>query len=99
MQITIAPYLLSTYKLIQCAFPNGIETQYYLPLLALLYDEMSDRNLAEIVAHYTTKHYGVVLNDVYRVKTTDVPKAEAIDKVKQRLLVCGYEEWLKEAES
>ena len=27
MQITIAPYLLSTYKLIQCAFPNGIETQ------------------------------------------------------------------------
>jgi len=33
MQITVAPYLLSTYKLIQCAFPNGIETQDYLPLL------------------------------------------------------------------
>ena len=99
MQITIAPYLLSTYKLIQCAFPNGIETQDYLPLLALLYDEMSDRNLAEIVVHYTGRHYAVVLNDVYRVVTTDVPKAETIDKVKQRLLVCGYEEWLKEAES
>ncbi|WP_375474020.1 DUF3349 domain-containing protein [uncultured Nostoc sp.] len=98
MQITIAPYLLSTYKLIQCAFPNGIETQDYLPLLALLYDEMSDRNLAEVVAYYTTKHYGVVLNDMYRVRTTDVPKASAIDKVKQRLLVCSYEEWLKEAE-
>jgi len=98
MQITIAPYLLSTYKLIQCAFPNGIETQDYLPLLALFYDEMSDRNLAEIVAYYTGRHYAVVLNDVYRVVTTDLPKAEAIDKVKQRLLVCGYEEWLKEAE-
>ncbi|AVH70133.1 DUF3349 domain-containing protein [Nostoc sp. 'Lobaria pulmonaria (5183) cyanobiont'] len=99
MQITIAPYLLSTYKLIQCAFPNGIETQDYLPLLALLYDQMSDRNLAEIVVHYTGRHYAVVLNDVYRVVTTDVPKAETIDKVKQRLLVCGYQEWLKEAES
>ncbi|MEH1933577.1 MAG: DUF3349 domain-containing protein [Nostoc sp.] len=98
MQITIAPYLLSTYKLIQCAFPNGIETQDYFPLLALLDDEMSDRNLAEVVAHHTTKHYGIVLNDVYRVRTTDVPKAEAIDKLKQHLLVCGYEEWLKEAE-
>ncbi len=99
MQITIAPYLLSTYKLIQCAFPNGIETQDYLPLLALLYDQMSDRNLAEIVVDYTGRHYAVVLNDVYRVVTTDVPKAETIDKVKQRLLVCGYEEWFKEAES
>ena len=67
--------------------------------MALLYDEMSDRNLAEIVVHYTGRHYAVVLNDVYRVVTTDVPKAETIDKVKQRLLVCGYEEWLKEAES
>ncbi len=96
MQLTIAPYLLSTYKLIECAFPNGIETQDYLPLLALLYDEISDRNLAEVVAHYTGKHYGVVLNDVYRVQSTDVPTPEAIDKVKQCLLACSYEEWLKE---
>ncbi|MHC5726144.1 MAG: hypothetical protein ACYTXY_18825 [Nostoc sp.] len=27
-----------------------------------------------------------------------LPKAEAIENVKQHFLVCGYEEWLKEAE-
>jgi hypothetical protein len=95
MQVTIAPHLQSTYQLIKSAFPNGIESQVYLPLLALLYDEMSDRNLAEVLAYYTGKDYGVVLNDVYRVKSTDIPIAEAITKVKQRLLACGYEDWLE----
>lgn len=95
MQVTIASHLQSTYQLIKCAFPNGIESQVYLPLLALLYDEMSDRNLAEVVACYTGKDYGVVLNDMYRV-STDIPSAEAITKVKQRLLACGYEDWLEE---
>jgi hypothetical protein len=60
MQVTIAPYLLSTYKLLQRSFPDGIEVQDYLPLLALLDDEMSDRNLAEVVAHYTGKDYEIV---------------------------------------
>ncbi|MFM6024834.1 MAG: hypothetical protein ACKPJH_19855 [Dolichospermum sp.] len=39
MQITISPHLQSTYKLIQCAFPKGIEPQNYLPLLALLSED------------------------------------------------------------
>ena len=96
MQVSIAPYLLSTYKLIQGAFPNGIDSESYFPLLALLYNEMSHRCLAEVIAHYTRKDYYIVLNDVYGVESTNVPTPRAIAKVKQRLLACGYEEWLKE---
>lgn len=96
MQITIAPYLLSTYNLIQCGFPNGIDSESYLPLLALLSDEISHRSLAQVIAHYTGKDYYIVLNDVYRVRSTDVPPSNGIEKVKQRLLSCGYEKWLKE---
>ena len=47
-QETISPHLQSTYKLIQNAFPKGIESPSYLPLLSLLSEEMSDRNLAII---------------------------------------------------
>jgi len=76
MQDVIAPYLTSTYKMIECAFPDGIDSQSYFPLLALLYYEMSDfsevRNLARVVAECTGKNYAVVLNDLYRVKSTDV---------------------------
>lgn len=96
MQVTLAPYLLSTYKLIQCAFPDGIDSEYYFPLLALLYNEMSDRCLAQVISQYTGQDYYIVLNDVYGVGSTNVPSPEAIVKVKQRLLACGYEKWLKE---
>jgi len=96
MQITILPYLQSTYKLIQCAFPNGIEAEDYEPLLALLSQEMSDKNLAEVIAYYLGKEYSVVLNDVYRVQSIDIPKAEAIANLKNNLLGCGYQQWLEE---
>ena len=96
MQVSIAPYMLSTYKLIQCAFPNGVDSESYFPLLALLYIEMSHRCLAQVVSQYTGKDYYLVLNDVYAVGSTNVPTPSAIAKVKQRLLACGYEEWLKE---
>ncbi|WP_407897504.1 DUF3349 domain-containing protein [Scytonema sp. NUACC26] len=91
-----APYLLSTYRLIQCAFPNGVDSESYFPLLGLLYNEMSHRCLAEVMAQYTGKDYYVVLNDVYGVESAQLPSPELIVKVKQRLLACGYEEWLKE---
>ncbi|HEY9802434.1 MAG TPA: hypothetical protein V6D25_18880 [Leptolyngbyaceae cyanobacterium] len=56
-----------TYKLIKCALHNGIKAEDYETLLALLSEEMSDRNLAEVIAYYVAKEYSVVLNDVYRV--------------------------------
>ncbi|WP_243147298.1 DUF3349 domain-containing protein [Scytonema sp. UIC 10036] len=57
MLVSIAPYLLSTYRLIQCAFPNGVDSESYFPLLALLYNEMSHRCLAQVMAQYTGKDY------------------------------------------
>lgn len=89
-------YLSSTYRLLKNAFPEGVDSENYFPLLATLYNEMSDRNLAQTVAYYTGKDYGQVLNDVYRVASTNIVKPEAIEKVKQRLRPFGYEDWLKE---
>lgn len=56
---------------------------------------MSDRNLAEVLAYYSDKDYSVVLNDVYWLQSIDVLKPDAIANVKERLLVCGYEQWLE----
>jgi Protein of unknown function (DUF3349) len=97
MQTTLPLHLRSTYKLIQSAFPNGIESWAYLPLLALLYKDMSDRNLAEVIAHCTDKDYELVLNDIYRAVSTSKPEPEAITEVKQYLQKFGYTEWLEES--
>jgi hypothetical protein len=53
--------------------------------------------VARVVSRFTGREYAVVRHDVLRAQSTDVPEAEAIDRVKQRLLACGYEKWLAEA--
>lgn len=94
MQKTIPAHLASTYHLIQCAFTQGIDEQMYFPLLSTLYEHMSDRSLAQVIAEYTGKNYHIVLNDVYQVGTMGAFSSEVIDFVKQKLMSCDYEKWL-----
>lgn len=100
MQKTIPAHLVSTYQLLQCAFPQGIEEQEYLPLLSILYEEMSDRSLAQVIAEFTGREYYAVLNDVYRVGAGEPVSSsieDTIDQVKQKLIRCDYEKWLIES--
>ncbi|WP_414586678.1 DUF3349 domain-containing protein [Scytonema sp. PCC 10023] len=101
MQKTIPAHLVSTYQLLQCAFPQGIEEQEYIPLLSILYEQMSDRGLAQVIAEFTDREYHAVLNDVYRVGAAlpfPLPSEieEVLNSVKQKLIRCDYEKWLIE---
>ncbi|WP_242040385.1 hypothetical protein [Anabaena subtropica] len=60
---------------------------------------MSDRNLAAVIAYYIGKDYSVVLSNIYRVQSIDIPKAEAINNLKKVLLSCGYQDWIDELSS
>lgn len=89
-----APELASTYVMIERAFPGGIEAWAYLPLLSILYDHMSDRNLAQVVADISGRDHAEVLNDVYRVGAgLDLPRK---DEVLSRLRAHGYDAWADE---
>ncbi|MER3494558.1 MAG: DUF3349 domain-containing protein [Mastigocladus sp. ERB_26_2] len=99
MPKTIPAHLVSTYQLLQCAFPQGIEEREYLPLLSILYEQMSDRSLAQVIAEFTGREYYAVLNDVYRVGTGGTFPSEVeevLNCVKQKLIRCDYEKWLIE---
>lgn len=99
MQKTIPAHLVSTYQLLQCAFPQGIEDQEYLPLLSILYEQMSDRSLAQAIVEFTGREYHIVLNDVYHVGAIAAFSAEVRDAIKQKLIHCDYEKWLVEESS
>jgi hypothetical protein len=84
------------------AFPHGLEEGDYFPLIAVLYDEMSQRNLAEVVSEISGKFYSEVLNDVYKVGSqkgieghVEVAREE-LERVKSLLVPHGYLEWLAE---
>ncbi|MDZ7961489.1 MAG: DUF3349 domain-containing protein [Aulosira sp. DedQUE10] len=99
MEKTIPAYLVSTYQLLECAFAHGISEQEYLPLLLILYEQMSDRSLAQVIAEFTGKDYHAVLNDVYRVGAVKIFPSESeeiLNTVKQKLIDCDYDKWLIE---
>ncbi len=50
------------------AFPHGIQSDVYFPLLTILEPELSDRHLASVIAALTDKEYSQVLNDIYHEK-------------------------------
>lgn len=93
MHKTVSVHLASTYQLLQCAFTNGIDEQEYLPLLAILYEHMSNRSLAQVIAKYLGRDYYFVLNDVYRVGA-EAQSSDLTEHVKQKLIACDYEKWL-----
>jgi hypothetical protein len=96
---TIPVELASTYKLLQTAFPDGVREQEYLPLLSVLYDEMADRSLAQVIADCLEREYHVVLNDIYQIGSEICPPINEDDRnvVQQKLIAAGYQDWLTEA--
>ncbi len=88
-------HLRSTYDLVKSAFPGKIDREEYLPLLSLLGEQMSDRNLAEVVSHAFAMGYEEVLNDIYHARSTNAPSREAVEKAKERLLPHGFQNWLQ----
>jgi hypothetical protein len=93
----LPPELRETFEMVHAAFPDGVPEDAYRPLLFLLCASMSFRPLATVVAAATGKDYPEVYNDVLGVGSASAPpglEAGEIEKVKERLMEHGYDEWL-----
>ncbi len=89
-------YLSSTRELLERAFPDGVREADYLPLVAALSENMSIRNLADVISNYTETSWPRAYNDVLLVLSDGpVPAPTAVERVKQKLLPYGYQEWLQ----
>jgi predicted RNase H-like HicB family nuclease len=95
MRKNIPDSLFSTLTLLKSAYPFGIPSKAYLPLLRLLYEDMSDRNLAWVVGKLIGKADTQVLNDIYKAATLVEFKAPEVEHVRTVLAQHGYERWLK----
>lgn len=84
-----------TRELFRRAYPDGLPEKDYFPLLAILYPDMSDRQLAKVVAEFFKRDYDGVLNDGAKAVSTQVPSKEDLERVRLRLLLAGHEDWKK----
>jgi hypothetical protein len=70
--------------MLRSAYPGGMPDTAYVPVLALLYEHFSDRNLAELMAAVTHKDAATVLNDIYACASSK-PAPSAIAAARRRL--------------
>ena len=87
--------LHSTYHMLANTFSNEIPEEQYFTLLKILYEELSDRNLALVISEITKKEYSEVINDIYKLPTIEY-KENVRKQVLDRLKIYGYDNWLNE---
>ncbi len=84
MPDTLPPTLSGAAHMLRSAYPGGMPDTAYAPVLALLYEHFSDRNLTELMAAVTGKDAAVVLNDIYACASSK-PEPSAIAAARRRL--------------
>ncbi|OUR89981.1 hypothetical protein A9Q81_20360 [Gammaproteobacteria bacterium 42_54_T18] len=91
--MVIGTHLESSYRMLREAYQNGISDADYYPLVALLYEDFSDRNLAEVISCFTGKEYSVVINDIANSQNEMSPHPEEVIRIRNKLERHGYSEW------
>jgi hypothetical protein len=71
------------------AYPDGVPPGEYLPLLALLRQDMSAKNLALVVGELTGKDPIVVENDAAAAASIERVDAAEIDRMKRHIGASG----------
>jgi len=95
MQHDIPPSLQSTVKMLEQSYPEGFSDETLLPMLRLLYDALSDRNLALVASHVACLEPPVALNKVYEAAALDI-RDPRVQGAAERLKKHGYDAWLAE---
>ena len=76
------------------AFPTGVNEECYWALIYLLYDYMTDENLALVLSNVVDKPIEVIANDIYKINNL-ILNENTIQEVKFKLNIHGFEEWKK----
>ena len=71
------------------AYPDGVPPGEYLPLLVVLQQDMSARNLALVVGELTGKDPVVVENDAAAAASLERVDAAEIDRMKRHIGASG----------
>lgn len=91
----IPEHLISTVSLIKKAYPDGIQNHEYLAILSILYEHISDRNLADGISLATGKDSSVVYNDILGLSQAK-SDISIICVVMDKLKRAGLQAWIDE---
>ena len=85
----------STIALLNRAYPDGIPSDDWDGIMFLLFEHMSDRQLASTVSFFTGVDYMIHYNDVLRIGAYGCDPA-TVEPIRMRLDAAGYDDWVAE---
>lgn len=94
----LPPELASTYRLLKCAFPNGIDEGDLVSLFALLYQEgeMTIRTITQVAAEWQNRPSVDFLPLVDQAMSVDLVSDTTASRLREILNQSGYQDWLSE---
>jgi len=87
----------SVVALLNRAYPNGIPSKDWDGIMFVLFEHMSNRQLASVVSFFTSVDYMIHCNEVLGIGA-DGCDPEVVERVRVRLNAAGYDEWVAEEE-
>ena len=85
---------LASFDMVVCAFGGFPPPEAYWPVIALLGARLPFRALAEMLCLLFDQDWAVAFNDAMAKGSVPAPPRE-VEAARQRLLRCGYDEWLR----
>ena len=83
--------LYSIYKILEDAFSNHhFSERQYWSVLALLYPEMSDRQLARAMSRFTGGDYHQIYNDIAKASALDYTGEKEFEAIKEAFIRHGF---------
>jgi len=79
---------------LQEAFPEGLSTEKYYVVLAVMHPLIDHTLLVDALAHFTGKPYCTVYDDLMQAKASFVPHPADADAVQERLIDAGWFDWI-----
>ncbi len=94
----VPAHLKSTIQMLQRAFPGGLNENEYFQTLRELYPHMADENLALVMADFSQREIGRVMNDILRVGNGMNFTVDLESELRKRLSNAGFDDWLADAQ-
>ena len=84
--------MIELRAVLSAAFPGGVPESQYLPLLTVLVEHLSLRNVADLIAAHTGREWPVVYNDALAAESRAGELAAAAGEVHRLLERHGFKE-------
>ena len=89
--MAIPSHLAPSLEVLRLAYPEGVPPAQRAALLVALFEDMSERNLADLLAEFLDDEKVVILDEAIHTSNKRRPSEQELKEVRHQLRSAGWE--------